>query len=204
MKILNLYAGLGGNRKLWGEEHQITAVEIFPSIAAVYKKQYPRDQIIIGDAIKYLRKYYAAYDLICASPPCHSHSRMNGKNHKEKFPDLDIYSMILFLNRYYKGKYCIENVIPWYKPLIEPSVKLGRHYFWSNFPIPFKEFDKYDKRQIQEIKIKGLADRRGISMDLVQEVKDKSWDRNHSQRQTCLRNMLDPLIGEYILGCVSI
>lgn len=28
MKILNLYAGIGGNRKLWGNEHQITADEI--------------------------------------------------------------------------------------------------------------------------------------------------------------------------------
>ena len=31
MKILNLYAGIGGNRKLWGEEHQITAVELDPA-----------------------------------------------------------------------------------------------------------------------------------------------------------------------------
>lgn len=31
MKILNLYAGIGGNRKLWtpnGDEHDITAVNI--------------------------------------------------------------------------------------------------------------------------------------------------------------------------------
>ena len=28
MKILNLYAGIGGNRKLWGDEHEITAVEL--------------------------------------------------------------------------------------------------------------------------------------------------------------------------------
>ena len=27
MRILNLYAGIGGNRKLWGEEHEVTAVE---------------------------------------------------------------------------------------------------------------------------------------------------------------------------------
>jgi len=27
MKILNLYAGIGGNRKLWGDQHQVTAVE---------------------------------------------------------------------------------------------------------------------------------------------------------------------------------
>ena len=37
MKILNLYAGIGGNRKLWGNEHEITAVEINPKIAEAYK-----------------------------------------------------------------------------------------------------------------------------------------------------------------------
>lgn len=33
MKILNLYCGIGGNRKLWGDEHEITAVEFEPKIA---------------------------------------------------------------------------------------------------------------------------------------------------------------------------
>ena len=37
MKILNLYADIGGNRKLWGDEHEITAVEIDPEIAAIYQ-----------------------------------------------------------------------------------------------------------------------------------------------------------------------
>jgi DNA (cytosine-5)-methyltransferase 1 len=27
MKILNLYAGIGGNRKLWGDEYEVTAIE---------------------------------------------------------------------------------------------------------------------------------------------------------------------------------
>jgi hypothetical protein len=26
MRILNLYAGIGGNRKLWPKEHKITAI----------------------------------------------------------------------------------------------------------------------------------------------------------------------------------
>ena len=38
MKILNLYAGIGGNRKLWGKEHDITAVELRPEIAAIYQR----------------------------------------------------------------------------------------------------------------------------------------------------------------------
>ena len=36
MKVLNLYAGIGGNRKLWGGV-EVTAVELNPDIAAIYK-----------------------------------------------------------------------------------------------------------------------------------------------------------------------
>jgi len=50
MKILNLYAGIGGNRKLWGDEHEVTAVEFEPYIAEAYKKMYPNDTVIIADA----------------------------------------------------------------------------------------------------------------------------------------------------------
>lgn len=50
MKILNLYAGIGGNRKLWGNEHDITAVELRPEIAAIYHDLYPNDTVIVGDA----------------------------------------------------------------------------------------------------------------------------------------------------------
>ena len=31
-EILNLYAGIGGNRKLWGDEHEITAIELVPEL----------------------------------------------------------------------------------------------------------------------------------------------------------------------------
>ena len=49
MKILNLYAGIGGNRKLW-EGHDITAVEHNHPIANIYKDLFPNDDMIIGDA----------------------------------------------------------------------------------------------------------------------------------------------------------
>ena len=49
MKILNLYAGIGGNRKLWGGV-DVTAVEINPDIAAIYQDLFPDDTIIIDDA----------------------------------------------------------------------------------------------------------------------------------------------------------
>ena len=76
MKILNLYAGIGGNRALWGDEHEITAVELNPSVAEAYKKLYPGDKIIIGDAHKYLLEHFEEFDFIWSSPPCPTHSRV--------------------------------------------------------------------------------------------------------------------------------
>jgi len=75
MKILNLYAGIGGNRKLWGDDHEITAVEYNKSIAEVYINNFPGDNVIVSDAHEYLLDHYDEYDLIWASPPCQSHSK---------------------------------------------------------------------------------------------------------------------------------
>ncbi|GAG21491.1 unnamed protein product, partial [marine sediment metagenome] len=58
MKILNLYAGIGGNRKLWGDEHEVTAVENNPEIAGIYQNNYPKDHVVIGDAHFYLLQHY--------------------------------------------------------------------------------------------------------------------------------------------------
>ena len=48
---------------------------------------------------------------------------------------LKLYQEILFLEHYFKGKYIVENVIPYYEPLI-PAKKRGRHLYWANFPLP--------------------------------------------------------------------
>jgi DNA (cytosine-5)-methyltransferase 1 len=63
MKILNLYAGIGGNRKLW-EGHEITAVEINPKIAEVYKTLFPEDEVVVGDAHQYLLDHFREFDFI--------------------------------------------------------------------------------------------------------------------------------------------
>ena len=78
MKILNLYAGIGGNRKLWGDNHKITAVELRPEIAAIYQDFFPNDRVIVGDAHQYLQEHYAEFDFIWSSPPCQSHSKLRG------------------------------------------------------------------------------------------------------------------------------
>jgi len=61
MKILNLYSGIGGNRKLW-KNCEVTAVENEPKIAGIYKELFQQDEVIIGDAYEYL-KYYSSSPL---------------------------------------------------------------------------------------------------------------------------------------------
>ncbi len=68
MKILNLYAGIGWNRKLW-EWHEITAVEFNPEIAKVYQDLFPNDTVIVWDAHEYLRQHFKEFDFIWTSPP---------------------------------------------------------------------------------------------------------------------------------------
>ena len=50
LKVLNLYAGIGGNRRLWGG-CEVTAVEYSPEIAQVYGQLYPQDTVVVGDAV---------------------------------------------------------------------------------------------------------------------------------------------------------
>jgi DNA (cytosine-5)-methyltransferase 1 len=144
MKILNLYANIGGNRKLWGNEHEITAVEIDPKIAEIYKEFWPNDTVIVADAHQYLLDHYQEFDFIWSSPPCPTHSKVGrlrafnehnkatGQWSPAKYPDMKLYEEILLLKGYYKGKWCVENVIAWYEPLILPNEMSG-HYLWTNF-----------------------------------------------------------------------
>ena len=136
MKILNLYAGIGGNRKLW-QDVEVTAVELNPKIAKIYQDFFPKDKVTVADAHQYLLDHFKEFDFIWSSPPCPTHSRLNtmlnanGLNH---YPDMKLYEEIIFLKKWFYGKYCVENVISYYEPLIRPH-QFGNHYFWANFHI---------------------------------------------------------------------
>jgi len=136
IKALNLYAGIGGNRKLW-KDVDVTAVELNPKIAKIYQDFFPDDKVIVADAHQYLLEHYKEFDFIWSSPPCPSHSRIRkATTHQNPpiYPDMKLYEEILLLQGYFNGKYCIENVVSWYKPLIKPW-EIARHYFWTNFYI---------------------------------------------------------------------
>ena len=140
LKILNLYACLGGNRYKWGDEHEITAVELDQEAARLYQERFPNDKVIVADAHQYLLDHYKEYDFIWSSPPCPSHSRINISQYtrdswKPRFPDMKLYEEIIFLDKYFKGKYVVENVIPFYTPLI-PALERNRHLYWTNFNLP--------------------------------------------------------------------
>ena len=146
MKILNLYACLGGNRYKWGDDHDITAVEWDEELAKLYQERFPNDKVIVADAHQYLLDHYKEYDFIWSSPPCPTHSRFNlsmKNKRKMKYPDMRLYEEIILLKHYFTGKYVIENVIPFYEPLI-PAKKRGRHLYWCNFNLPQKLSNRYN------------------------------------------------------------
>ncbi len=143
MRVLNLHAGIGGNRALWPADAEVTAVELDPQIAAAYAVLWTDDAIVVGDAHQYLLDHLLdGWDFVWTSPPCPSHSRLNafeaGKG-RLRYPQLDhLYGEIILLqHRAPAGtRWIVENVIPYYQPLIQPTGQFGRHYAWANFPIP--------------------------------------------------------------------
>ena len=137
MKVLNLYAGIGGNRKLW-QDVEVTAIELDEKIAAIYKDLYPNDTVIVEDAHEYLLNNYEQFDFIWSSPPCPTHSVTNyflNAQGIKRYPDMKLWQEIILLKHFFKGKYCIENVMSYYEPMFYPQIS-GRHYFWANFKIP--------------------------------------------------------------------
>ena len=141
MKILNLYACLGGNRYKWNEVKEgieVTAVEWDEELARLYQERFPNDKVIVADAHQYLLDHYKEFDFIWSSPPCPTHSRFQismKTKRKMKYPDMKLYQEIIFLDTFFNGKYCVENVIPYYEPLI-PAKKRDRHLYWTNFNLP--------------------------------------------------------------------
>lgn len=140
MKILNLYACLGGNRYKWDEvsDIEVTAVEWDEELARLYQERFPNDKVIVADAHQYLLDHYKEFDFIWSSPPCPTHSSFQHSmktTRKMKYPDMKLYEEIIFLDAFFTGKYCVENVVPFYEPLM-PAKKRGRHLYWTNFNLP--------------------------------------------------------------------
>lgn len=192
MKILNLYACLGGNRYKWDEvaDIEVTAVELDPKLAIMYQERFPNDKVIVADAHQYLLEHYKEFDFIWSSPPCPTHSRIqtslkNRNTFKPHYPDMKLYEEILFLQQFFEGKFCVENVIPYYKPLI-PGYIRDRHIYWTNFSLP----NVLSKRSES---IGGLNEH-----ERLQEFHDYKCKANIGGYRDVLRNLVDYEAGRTI------
>lgn len=203
MKILNLYAGIGGNRKLWGDEHEVTAVELDPKIAAIYQDFFPNDKVIVADAHQYLLEHAWEYDFIWSSPPCPTHSRIrtantllptrdntkqlaNGGGLKPAYPDMKLYEEIIFLKHFYNGAWVVENVISYYEPLIHPQ-EIAQHYFWSNFVIRPKKA----KTRMHYATMEQIQAHKGFDLTKYTGI----------DKRKILRNCVEPETAAHIMNC---
>lgn len=209
MKILNLYACLGGNRYKWDEvakeagfEIQVTAVEYDKEIAQAYQERFPNDIVIVEDAHQYLLDHYKEFDFIWSSPPCPSHSKIRitqktRENFKALYPDMKLYEEIIFLDNYFDGKYCVENVTPYYEPLIAAK-KRGRHLYWTNFNLP---------TDLKERKLDGILCTMIDEHKKLEKFHDIKVSANLGGYRDVLRNLVDYEAGrtifEIALGIVS-
>ncbi len=195
MKVLNLYAGIGGNRKLWTDV-EVTAVESEQYIADAYSQLYPDDTVVVGDAHQYLLEHFMEYDFIWSSPPCPTHSRMNtaraGTGMAYRYPDMSLYQEILFLRQFYQGNWVIENVIPYYEPLLRPVVELDRHLFWSNRHIGKARSGRRFIGNLTHATTSTIAASHGIELP----------PGTKNQRKL-MRNAVDPNLGLHVLEAVG-
>lgn len=194
IKILNLYAGIGGNRKLWDGDIEVTAIEDNEAIAEIYHNFFPNDFVMIADAHEYLLHNYMNFDFIWSSPPCQTHSSfrknicVDFRGTEAKYPEMILYQEILFLQFHFKGKWVVENVKPYYSPLI-PAKEIQRHLFWSNFPLNANKFLKKDN--IRKVQIPDLQKLHGFNLSKY-KLKNK---------RQILRNCVLPELGLHIFKC---
>ena len=209
IKILNLYACLGGNRYKWHEvaDIEVTAVELDEELAKLYQERFPKDKVIVADAHQYLLENYNEFDFIWSSPPCPTHSKMRKTNtgegerkSKATYPDMKLYEEILLLEHFFKGKYCVENVIPFYNPLIAAK-KRGRHLYWTNFNLPSDLGDRRKEDFIQSSSVKNLSIFHNYDFNKLSVFKKFSYTSHNGgvRIDKVARNLVDYEAGKTIL-----
>jgi len=202
MKILNLYAGLGGNRKLWGDKDEITAVENNPKIAKIYSDFFPKDKVIVGDAHDYLIEHYKEFDFIWSSPPCPTHSWVNYFLNAQgviRYPDVDLWQEIIFLRYFCKTKWVVENVKSYYEPIYKPFL-VDRHYFWANFYITSSESWKNKKGKLSITNSRASTRRKsGEEVKTLQQFHGFDLVKYKiSDKRKLLANCVNPELGLHI------
>ena len=206
MQVLNLYAGLGGNRFKWPDTVSVTAIENDPLVADIYQENFPQDRVIIADAHQYLIDHCDDYDFVWSSPPCPSHSQLQlwTRHDCKQYPDMTLYQQILWLRHRYKGNWAVENVQPYYPPLI-PAQAIQRHLFWANFhiiepPLPETRLFTKDNKSSSMAEKRRLCRALGIPTDIRLPVRGTQENKDNMQ---ALRNCVHPEIGYAVLMSAS-
>jgi len=117
------------------------------------------------------------------------HLGVGAKGFDFQYPDLKLYEEILLLKHQTRQdqRWAVENVVPWYNPLITGYQKIDRHLYWADFAIPEHHLGQENLRGIQ---IPDLQIMHGINLDKYR-ISDK--------RQV-LRNCVPPVTGLHILN----
>lgn len=210
MKVLNLYAGIGGNAKLWREtanyydtEIHITHVEINSELCKELKIIFPDDEVLNIDAHDYLlwlaeNDKLNDYDIIWTSPPCQTHSRMNRINskrfHKSSYIDPSYIQQIILLKYNFNGCYFVENVFAYYGILFD-GVQIGRHVIWSNIDINDLGYNISNKKNLFDLSMEELQYEYGIKLSKNIYL---NYPDSHCPKQV-YRNAVHPQLGALLL-----
>lgn len=198
LKLLNLYSGIGGNvYKLDRAQFEITSIENNPKVAAVYQELNPDDEIIITDALNYLKQHFKKFDIIWMSPPCQTHSKLQHSQRKRvnrsvNIIDPQLWQCILFGYQHLNDQsiiWIVENVEPWYNKYWNfPHVKLGRHYYYSN--ANFHNISTKNPGNFSKMNLAALIKFHGLPIDDNIMELIRSIDRQHPR--VVLRNCVHP------------
>jgi DNA (cytosine-5)-methyltransferase 1 len=201
MRILVGCAGIAGESEKWDDKkHEIVHVELDPKIAKVISDRKPNRIVIVGDAYQYLLDHYSEFDFVWFSPPCQANSRMirGGKNRAPRYPELKLYEVKIFLDFNFKGEYVIENVVPYYTPVIESTAKLGRHLFWASFEISDFHIEQ-PKGFIMTGTVEGSENlKKWLGINYKGNI---YYGKNHDPCQV-LRNCVHPDMGLHVFKCL--
>lgn len=153
---------------------------------------YPNDKVIVGDAHDYLLQHYKEFDFIWSSPPCPTHSDIrrcgvHANQYAAVYPAKELWEEIILLKHFSKCPWMVENVKTYYKPFIELTFKLDRHYFWSNFNV---SSISVKARENTHCKMNGSSTIHGFNLDKY-DIKNK---------RQLLRNLVNPIVGQHILN----
>jgi DNA (cytosine-5)-methyltransferase 1 len=102
---------------------------------------------------------------------------------------MQLYQQILFLKHHFRGKWAVENVEPYYMPLLQPTTLIDRHPIWANFPIgPFRTGRDFDVMSPAADGLKKFEEYFGIVLP-----------KGTKNARKLYRNVANPFMGAHVL-----